>query len=107
MIGINQAAELAHAAKLMVERNIGALGVYSPDGQHLVGIITERDLMRSMSQGKDPERTPVVDYMSKKPLMFVGRPTKTVAERLMKDHGVRHLIVIDDDCDRILSLRDI
>jgi hypothetical protein len=30
-----------------------------------------------------------------------------VAERLMKDHGVRHLIVIDDDCDRILSLRDI
>ena len=46
LIGIVRSASLADAARLMVHKNIGALGVYSVDQHELLGVITERDIAR-------------------------------------------------------------
>ena len=43
----------------------GALPVL--EGQHLVGIITERDLTAALAEGADPVLTPVSDYMTPAP----------------------------------------
>jgi len=51
------------AAQMMDDLNVGALPVC--DGQRLVGMITDRDIVvRAISAGRNPEQTPVSDAMS-------------------------------------------
>jgi CBS domain-containing protein len=48
IIGPDQDA--AHAARLMLEHKIGALPVL--DGEHLVGIVTETDVLRAFARSR-------------------------------------------------------
>ena len=45
----------------------GGAVVRSFEGQHLVGIITERDLTAAVADGADPVATPVSDYVTPAP----------------------------------------
>lgn len=107
LIGIAWCADVGQAARLMTKKNIGALGVYSTDGEDLMGIVTERDVMRGVARGIDPASTRVRDIMSDSPLWFEGPITREDAAKLMRDGHVRHLIVKESGCDRIVSLRDL
>ena len=51
------------------------------EGQHLVGIITERDLTAAVAEGADPVTTPVSDYMT--PAPEVPGPDSELAEGQM------------------------
>ena len=84
------------AVERMAERQVGAILVV--DGDSLVGIFSERDaLARVMAKGKDPATTRVGDVSTPEPLV-VG-PTSPVREcaDLVKQHGVRHVPVVDGD----------
>jgi CBS domain-containing protein len=107
LIGIAQSAFVLDAAKKMFEEGIGALGVYTTDGKELVGIVTERDVTRSVAEGHDPSDTHVSVIMSRHPIGVVGHVTRHEAEKIMKDGHVRHLIVHEDGRDKIISLRDV
>jgi CBS domain-containing protein len=49
------------------EQGRGAASLDVFEGQHLVGIITERDLTAALADGADPGVTPVLDYMTPAP----------------------------------------
>jgi CBS domain-containing protein len=98
---------LEEAADRMSWHEVGALPVF--DGQqHLVGIITERDLTAALAEGADPIRTTVSDYMT--PAPEVLRPDSELAEaaHTMLQLGVRHLPVVQNGrLVGVLSMRDV
>jgi CBS domain-containing protein len=93
--------------RIMVERNIGAVPVL--DKGQLVGVFSERDLMRRVvAEGRDPGRTRISDVMTPEP--FIVSPTETVENCLlvMRRHGFRHLPICQEQrLVGIVSLRDI
>ena len=94
-------------ARAMVERNIGAVPVLR-DGQ-LIGIFSERDLMkRVVVEGRDPRTTRVDEVMTDDPLTVSPDESLETCMILMRRHGFRHLPVCEGRHLRgIVSLRDI
>jgi CBS domain-containing protein len=88
-------ATVFDAIKLMADKNIGALPVIS--GGSLVGIFTERDYTRKIAlAGKSSKDTQVWEIISKE--VVTAAPDETVEEcmRLMTEHRIRHLPVIQN-----------
>ena len=85
-----------HAAKAMTERHVGAATVVDPTG--VVGVVTERDVMQKVvAGGLDPNVTRVRDVMSS-PALIVGLKTSVAsAAEMMRQHHIRHLVVVDDN----------
>jgi CBS domain-containing protein len=101
----NQA--VLEVARAMVERNIGAVPVLR-DGL-LVGIFSERDLMkRVVVEARDPRTTRVDEVMTDDPLTVTPDESLETCMILMRRHGFRHLPVCEGKKLRgIVSLRDI
>jgi len=95
------------AAGYMVDRNVGAVPVL--DDAKLVGIFSERDIMRRVvTEGRDPLTTRIAEVMSTD-LRTVG-PGASSEEAMcvMQSHGVRHLPVCEGrTLVGFLSLRDL
>jgi len=84
------------AIALMADKNIGALLV-TEQGK-LVGIMSERDYTRKVIlRGKASKQTAVREILSGQVIHIT--PTQTVEEglRLMTDHRIRHLPVLEGD----------
>jgi len=94
-------------ARLMVEHNIGAVPVV--EGGRLVGIFTERDLMkRVVVDGRDPARTTVGQVMTEDPMTVEPGDTLETCMTLMRRHGFRHLPVCEGrELSGFVSLRDL
>jgi CBS domain-containing protein len=94
-------------AQAMVDRNIGAVPVLR-DGI-LIGIFSERDLMRRVVvEGRDCRTTRVEEVMTEDPLTVSPDESLENCMLLMRRHGFRHLPVCDGKQLRgIVSLRDI
>jgi len=94
------------AADRMNWHQVGALPVL--EGQHLVGIITERDLTATLAEGADPVLTPVSDYMTPAPEVLGPDSEFADAAHRMLELGVRHLPVVrSGQLVGVLSMRDI
>lgn len=97
---------LRSAAERMWRQQTGSLVVM--EDERLVGVITERDVLKAAAQGRDIEETTVGDVMTRN--IITVRSTEPVrdAARLMARHWIRHLPVVDDDkVVGVLSQRDI
>lgn len=94
-------------AKYMAERNIGAVAVVR--GDELVGIFSERDLMkRVVATGRDLAQTQVEDVMTADPLVVSPQERITDCMRMMKEHSFRHLPICEGrKLKGLLSLRDL
>ena len=94
------------AADRMNWHQVGALPVL--DGQHLAGIITERDLTAALAEGADPETTLVSDYMTPAPKVLQPDSELADAAHLMLELGIRHLpIARSGHLVGVLSMRDV
>jgi CBS domain-containing protein len=62
---IGSEATLGDVAVALVQDGVGSLGVIVD--RQLVGIITERDLVRAVATGADPETELVADWMAEAP----------------------------------------
>jgi CBS domain-containing protein len=94
-------------ARAMVDRNIGAVPVLQ-DGE-LVGIFSERDLMRRVvGESRDPHTTLVVEVMTEDPLTVAPDEDVETCMVLMRRHGFRHLPICEGKILKgMVSLRDI
>ena len=84
------------AIQMMADKNVGALLV-TEQGK-LVGIISERDYTRKVAlKGKSSKQTRVKEILSNQIVQVT--PAHTVEEclRLMTDHRIRHLPVLEAD----------
>ena len=98
---------LRDAAAAMWARRVGAAVVHDPEAQG-PGVITERDILHAVAQGKDPSEEQVADHLTAN-LTFARRDWSLEhAAATMIDGGFRHLVVVDgSDVVGILSMRDI
>jgi CBS domain-containing protein len=95
------------AAHRMDQAQLGALAVV--DGQRLVGIVTERGLVRAIARAADPADVPVAAYASSSPqTASVEQDARAVVQRMLV-LGVRHLPVTSSDGQLIgmVSMRDL
>jgi CBS domain-containing protein len=84
---------LVEAAADMRANRISALAVLGGDA--IIGILTERDLLRAIADGRNPETTHVSQYMTHSPRTIeAGEPAARAAEMMIR-HRVRHLPVTD------------
>jgi CBS domain-containing protein len=97
---------LADAAIRMRDHCVGSLAVF--DGNDLVGILTERDLLWAMADGAPTHVTAVSTYMSAPPVVVTPDADTLAASRLMVRHDVRHLPVVEaGELKGIISARDL
>jgi CBS domain-containing protein len=91
----------------MVERNIGAVPVVH-NGE-LVGIFSERDLMkRVVAASLDPRTTCIAEVMTNDPLTIGMNEDLDSCLALMRGHSFRHLPVCHQgQLVGVVSLRDI
>jgi FOG: CBS domain len=104
---ISEQETVYDAARLMAEKRIGAVPVV--DGDRVVGIFSERDIMnRVVAKNLNPQKTIVEQVMTKD--LIVGSPEEDIEQILyrMKQSNIRHLpIVQSGKLVGILSLRDL
>lgn len=99
-------ATLGDAAEALVANGVGSLGVVSD--RSLVGIITERDLVRAVAEGADPEQETVGTWMAEAPDTFSPDVDVDEAARWLLEVGYRHMSVMSDgELLGIVSIRDI
>jgi CBS domain-containing protein len=98
---------LRDAARFMTENNVGAAVIMDPE-QPGPGIITERDLVRSLGKGGDPDNEMVKDHLTSRATFADGDWSLQEAADAMAKGGFRHLVVVEDgDVAGIISMRDI
>lgn len=85
---------LVEAAAEMRSHRISAIAVL--DDGLIVGIITERDLLRAIADGRNPAETHVSQYMTHSPKTIESSELATVAAQLMIRNRVRHLPVTEN-----------
>jgi signal-transduction protein with cAMP-binding, CBS, and nucleotidyltransferase domain len=104
---VDHRATVREAARLMAEKNIGAVLVF--EGGDLRGIFSERDLVRRVVlERRDPDRTPVCDVMTVDVATIEEDATLEEAMSVMKRANCRHLPVVKDGkVVEFLSMRDV
>ena len=87
---------VAYAAKMMRDEDVGLAPVV--EGDRLVGTLTDRDVaLRVVAEGRDPESTSVGEVASTDLVTIDPEQTLDEALRLMAQHQVRRLPVVEED----------
>lgn len=104
---VNTGTSIKETVNYMAEKGVGLLPVLK-DGK-LVGVFSERDLVkRVIAKDKDLKSTLVDDVMSKNLIMAKAEESHESALAKMKEAKTRHILVIDNDkLIGVLSLRDL
>ena len=107
VLNVGPGHTLREAATLMCDRNVGAAVVHDPDAPG-PGLITERDLLRAIGTGHDPDKELVADHLTSN-LTFASPDwsLERAAEAMVRGR-FRHLVVVDGgELVGMLSMRDI
>jgi CBS domain-containing protein len=107
VLTVDPAASIGEAAEKMQAANVGAVVVLE-DFVRIVGIITERDLMRAVAQRARAAEARVRQWMTTDPVTVEPDLPLEEALAIMFDHHFRHLPVVKDGRPLgIVSLRDL
>jgi CBS domain-containing protein len=107
VLTITPGRSLRDAARFMVEHNVGAAVIVDPE-QPGPGIVTERDLVRSLGRGEDPDQELVRDHLTANAVFADAEWGLEDAADAMARGGFRHLVVLDHgEIEGIISMRDI
>jgi len=97
---------LGDAARQMRGRNVGAAVVMEVD--RIVGIFTERDLLRAIADSRHPDQGRVQSYMTPDPITLPPDHPPSEAARIMTERRFRHIPVVDQGrLVGIVSIRDL
>ena len=104
-VTVQPSATLADALRLMDEHRISGIPVVEPGSKgKLVGILTNRDV-RFATNGE----TPVAELMTKKLVTVEEGVSREDAQRLLHQHRIEKLLVVDRDfrCIGLITVKDI
>jgi CBS domain-containing protein len=107
IVTIDGAATLQQAARLMRDKRIGSVLV-EKNGK-ITGIVSDTDVTRrAVAENIAPDRVTVESLMSSPLISIDIHSTPEMANDLMKDSGIRHLPVTENDkIIGIISVRDL
>lgn len=108
-ITVQESDPVRHAAEVMAKNDIGAVPVLSHSTGELVGIISERDLLkRVIVTGLSLDATTIGEVMTTELLSTDIDESTEVCMAIMKHNRVRHLVVTKSGtCMGMLSMRDL
>ena len=93
---IESSAGVVEAAKTMIDEGRGPLPVM--DGNRPVAMVTDRDLVAYVvAQGLDPNQVTLEDVQMRPLVTIDSDQDAEEARRLMDEHGLNRLVVVDDD----------
>jgi CBS domain-containing protein len=107
VVAVRPDASLVEAAQLMRAQDIG--DVLVADGQHVVGVLTDRDIaVRAVADGADPLTVSAQSVCTPDPVMVAPDDAVSRAITLMREHAVRRLPVVEGGLPvGIVSLGDL
>ena len=108
LVSISPEETVLDAARKMVENNMGLLVICDPKDNELKGVVSERDIIRSIATGKDG--TVSVQKVSTYNVVTVKWNSEVAeAAKAMNKHRIRHVVVVDDAGKPIgvVSMRDL
>ncbi len=109
LITIGADASITDAASKMMQRNIGALLV--EDGGKLVGLITERDIVKILARTScEMKGLTVRDIMVNSENLVVAEPEDEVeyVMAVMIQNAIRHMPIVEKgELSGIISIRDV
>ena len=104
---IGPAHTLREAARMMAARQVGAAVVVDPEHAG-VGILTERDILKSVAAGQSPDTEVAGDHCTQDVVFAARNWTMQGAAAAMVRGGFRHLVVVEgQEVVGLLSMRDI
>ena len=86
---------LGEVAAKMVERNVGSVVVF--DFGRLIGVLTERDIMRAVAARTHSSDARVREWMTADPITATADASIEDAAKTMFDNGFRHLPIGEGD----------
>lgn len=96
---------IGDAAGVLVSRSIGALAVV--DGRSAIGILTDRDVVRAVSEGADMDDA-VTAWMTDSPDTVPPEVSVSEAADWLLETGYRHLpVTIGEELLGIVDIRDV
>ncbi|MFG2822174.1 CBS domain-containing protein [Kitasatospora sp. NPDC048365] len=95
---------LADAARIMRERDVGALPICG-ENQKLLGILTDRDIvLKCVAEGRDPSTVLAVDLAVGRPMVVEEDEDAEQVLRIMEQHLVRRLPVINHPDHKLVGM---
>jgi CBS domain-containing protein len=106
LVSVEPTATVAEAATVMGERHVGSTLVM--DGDKLIGIFTERDIVRALSQDFDAPGYALSHWMTTNPKTINPEASVHQALDMMLSGGFRHLPVTQEGkVIGVVSMRDV
>ena len=101
-------ATVEEAAREMRDGDVGPV-IVTRNGGEICGIVTDRDIaVRAVAEGRDPTSTKVGEIATESVTTLTPEQSIEDAERLMREHDVRRLPVVQDGRPAgIVSLGDL
>ncbi|WP_069808269.1 CBS domain-containing protein [Vulcanisaeta thermophila] len=98
---------LLDVVKAMVENGVGSM-IITDDENRVIGVFTERDLMRLVGNSEDLSRLVVGEVMTRNVVVIEDDASLVKAVHLMAKHNIRHLPVINSEGKLVgvISIRD-
>ena len=91
---IDAEASLRRVAESLADLDIGALAILGRHG--LVGMVSERDVVRALAAGADPDAAWASDVMAEAPRWAAPASRIVEVAQMMLDAGIRHVPVVDE-----------
>jgi CBS domain-containing protein len=95
VITVRPTVPVTEVIELLKEFNLGAV-VISPDGREVAGIVTERDIVRRLTEGTDFLNGPVSEIMTSDVQTCQAKDSVQSLMSTMTEQRIRHLPVVDD-----------
>ena len=106
VVTLSASAPMTEAARLMEEHRIGSIAVR--DGEAIVGLVTERDLMRAVCVLGSSPGAPIRAAMRREIPSVDPSSSETEVASVMREHTTRHLLVEEGGTVvGVISMRDI
>jgi CBS domain-containing protein len=106
MVSVAPEDTLGEAAERMAEDGVGSAVVL--DSGRLIGILTERDLLRAVAGRVHTSEARVREWMTVDPMTATEATSADEAMRTMLEQGFRHLPVIEEGRTiGVVSLREL
>jgi CBS domain-containing protein len=96
VVSVPKDATVMDAVRAMAENKVGAVVIL--DGEKLLGVFTERDVMTRVAlERREPEKTAIAEVMTTKVVTVREKAERSIVLRLMSEHHIRHLPVVDSE----------
>ena len=102
VLTVDPTSSIGEAAEKMIEAGVGAV-VAMEDMARIVGIVTERDLMRAVAQRARAAEAKVRQWMTESVVTIEPETEIKDAAKMMFERNFRHLPVVNKD-GRLLGI---